>query len=234
MKSARSNVGKVAGVVLAAAVASSVALPASASTPLTKAHARNIAKHINVKSSDYPGFKVHPYQSSKGAKATEKKYDGCVGFAPAFVRAHSDSYDNGKGALFSSVTEFVSSRAVAQHDDELAASQKARDCFKQELMDIAKAVNASDTQVTVSPESEAPVAGMDAIYAMKYTATFTVIGYHGTLHGWSVGFSRGNVEVSLNEIGTMDVPRANLNNALATLQARLTAKIPADGRPVKQ
>jgi hypothetical protein len=224
-----------AGIVLAAAVASSVALTAaSASTaPLTKDKARHIAKNINVKASDYSGFKVHPYQSSKGAKATEAKYDDCVGVANPFVRVHSDSYDNGRGALFSSVTKFVSSRAVAKHDDQLLASQNSRDCFKQELMDIAKAVNAQDTKVTVTAVDEAPVAGMDAVYAMKYTATFTVLGYHGKLHGWSVGFSRGNAEVTLNEIGTMDVPRANLNNALGRLFSRLTDKVPAKGLAVR-
>jgi hypothetical protein len=233
MKSVGSRVGKVAGVALAAAVMSSVAMPASASTPLTKTHARHIAKHINVHDYDYSGFKVHPYQSSKGAKATEQTYDECVGLASPFVRVHSDAYDNGRGGVFSSVTEFVSSRAAARHDDKLAASRRARNCFKQELMSIAKAVNAQDTKVTVTPETEAAVNGLDAIYAMKYTATFTVLGYHGTLHGWSVGFSRGNVEVNLNEIGTMDVPRANLDNALNRLFNRLEDSVPAAGLPVK-
>jgi hypothetical protein len=235
MKAARSISGKTAGVALAVAVASSVASPAASAstTPLTKAQAREIAKYINVRAADYSGFKVHPYQSSKGAKATEQKYDDCAGVEPHFVRAHSDSYDNGRGALFSSVTKFVASRAAAKHDDRLMASQRARDCFKQELMDIAKAVNAKDTTVTVTPVSETPVEGLDAIYAMKYTATFTVLGYHGKLHGWSVGFSRGNVEVALNEIGTMDVPRANLNNALGRLFTRLKGKAPTKGLPVR-
>ncbi len=231
-----SNGMRVAGVLLAAAVASSVALPAASAgtSPLTKKQARHVANYINVKPGDYSGFKVHPYQSSKGAKATEQKYDACVGLASPFVRVHSDSYDNGRGGVFSSITKFVSSRSVAQHDDQLMDSQQARDCWKQELQDIAKAVNAKDVKITVTPVDEPSVNGMDAVYAYKYTATFTVLSYSGTLHGWSVGFSRGNVEVVLNEIGTMDVPRANLNNALGRLQSRLTDKVPAKGLAVRQ
>jgi len=235
MNPARSIGGKAAGVVLAAAVASSFALPAASasSAPLTKARAHKLAKHINLDASNFRGFKVHAYQSSKGAKATEKKYAACVGLAPVFAKAHSDAYDNGKGGIFSSVTEFVSSRSAARHDAKRAASQRARDCLKQEMTDVAKAVSAQDTKVTVTPVTEAAVAGIDAIYSVKYTATFTILGYHGTLHGWSIGISRGNAEVSLNEIGTMDVPRANLSNALSTLITRVKNKVPAKGLPVK-
>jgi hypothetical protein len=222
--------------VLAAAVASSVALPtASASASrMTKAQARTVAKHVNLTSADFRGFKVHPYQSSKGAKATQKQYAECLGLAPVFARAHSDAFDNGRGGIFSSVTELVKSRAAAKRDSQLAASARARQCLQQELKSIAAAVNAKDTKITVSPVTEAPIAGLDAIYAVKYTATFTILGYHGTLHGWSIGFSRGNLEVSLNEIGTMDVPRQNLNNALATLVARAKSQVPEGGLRVRR
>jgi hypothetical protein len=235
MKPTRSNVRTIAGVVLATAVVSSGALPAASANPAarTKAQARAVAKDVNLRSSDFRGFKVHPYQSSKGAKATDKRYAECVGFAPVFAKAHSDAFDNGRGGIFSSVTEIVSSRRAARHDSQLAASQRARDCLKREITDIAKAVNAKDVKVTVAPEAEAAVEGIDSIYGVKYTAVFTVLGYHGTLHGWSIGLARGNTEVSLNEVGTMDVPRANLDNALSALIGRVEGKVPTKGLPVR-
>jgi hypothetical protein len=201
---------------------------------MSKAQARTVAKHINLRSADFRGFKVHPYQSSEGAKKMQKQYDECVGLASPFARKHSDAFDNGRGGIFSSVTELVRSRAAAKRDSRLAASGRARQCLEQELKDVAAAANAKDTKITVTPVTESPVAGVDAIYAVKYTATFTVLGYHGTLHGWSIGFSRGNLEVSLNEIGTMDVPRPNLNNALATLIARAKSQVPATGLRVRR
>jgi hypothetical protein len=158
-----------------------------------------------------------------------KKFNKCAGLATPFAQANSDSFDNGNGAIYSSVAEFVSTRAVAKHDDGQAASAQARQCLKQELADAASAVGATQADVTLTPVSESPVAGLDAIYGLQYTVTFTVFGYHGTLHGWDIGFSRGNAEVSLNEIGTANVPAANLHAPLTTLIARAKNRVPAGG-----
>jgi hypothetical protein len=234
MNSTRSKSIQLAGVVLAAAVAGSVAMPsASASaSPRTKSQARTITKHINVRHLDFPGYKVHPYQSSKGAKTTEQNFHNCVGLAPVFAERHSDSYDDGHGAIYSSVTEFVSSRKVAKHDSALAGSAQGRDCLKQELMSIAAAVGSKDTQVTVTPVTETPVDGVDAIYAAKWSATYSVYGFKGTLYGWAIGFSRGNVEATLSEIGTANVPASKLDAPLATVIERAKRQVPTNGLPV--
>jgi hypothetical protein len=230
MRSGRS----VAVVVLAAAVASGAAMPAASAhaATLTKAHAKTIAKRINFHAADFPGYKVHPYQSSKAGTAMAKKFNACAGLATPFAQANSATFDNGSGALYSSVTEFVSSRATAKRDVQRAATAKTRRCLKQELATVSQEAGATNSTVTLTPITETPVEGLDAISGLQYTVTFTIFGFSGTLHGWDINFSRGNSEVSLNEVGTANVPEANLHAPLATLVARAEQKVPAAGLKV--
>jgi hypothetical protein len=232
MKSGRS----VTSVVLVAAVASVAALPcatAGASTPLTKAHAKTIAKHINVRHSDFPRAKVHPAPASSDDKKQANAYQKCVGLAMPFAQVNSPAFDTGKGSIYSSVTEFVSTRAIAKRDSHRAASAKARTCLRQELNAAASQIGASKADVTLTPITVSPVAGIDVIYGTKYTVKYSVFGFSGTLHGWDIGFSRGNAEVSLNEIGTADVPVSNLYTPLNTLITRAKSKVPAKGFTVQ-
>ncbi|HVV75092.1 MAG TPA: hypothetical protein VHC43_03575 [Mycobacteriales bacterium] len=235
MRSIRPPGGPTTTLFLAAVVAAGVALPATsaASAPLTKAQARSIAKHVNLRATDFPGYTSHPYQSSKSARATDRQYADCVGLAPAFAKVHSPSYDDGSSAIYSSVTEFVTSRKTAQRDDRRSASANARACLNKELLDIANGVGSTSTQVTVTPVAESPVAGLDAIYADRWSATYTVVGYTGTLHGWVVGFSRGNVEASLDEIGTTEVAESKLQAPFTAVAGRLKQKVAVQGVPVR-
>jgi hypothetical protein len=220
----------VAIVAIAATAIAGSAVPASAhSASLTKAHAKTVAKRINFHASDFPGYKVHPYQSSKAGTAMAKKFNACAGLATPFAQANSAAFDNGHGAIYSSVTEFVRSRATAKRDVQRVATAKARQCFKQELSDVSDEAGASNATITVTPVSEAPVAGLAAISGLQYTATFTIFGFTATLHGWDVNFARGNSEVSLDEVGTATVSAATLQTPLSTLIARAKQRVPAAG-----
>lgn len=225
----------VASVVLIAAVASAFAMPAASAKPatLTKPHAKKIAKHINVNHSDFPRAKVHPASSSDSDAKEANKFQKCVGLAVPFAQVNSPAFDTGKGSIYSSVTEFVTTPAVAVRDIHRADSEQARSCLKQELSDAASAVGAKKADITLTPVSQNAVDGLGAIYGLKYTVKYSVFGFSGTLHGWTIGFARGNAEVSLNEIGTADVPEANLQTPLNTLVARAEAKVPAAGLPTK-
>lgn len=218
--------------VVAGAVAVSAAVPVNAATPMTKAQARAVATHINVRQSDFPGYTAHPYESSKDAKAIARKTAQCIGSAPVFAKVTSASYDNGNGAAFNSETEFVASRAAAKRDMARSTSAKARRCSEQALEDAAKQAGASTADVTLTPVSEAAVRGLDAISGVKITLTITAFGFHATLHGWAIGFSRGNAEVTLSEVGTPDLPESSLRPALAHLIARAKHQVPAKGLPV--
>ncbi len=221
--------------VLAAAVATTASLPAAAVShaPLSKPQARTVAKHINLRQTDFPGYTAHPHHRSKGGTALAKEYAACRGVVPKVAEVTSPAFA-GNGVGFYSVTRFVASRAAAQHDSQLAVSEQARDCLKRELKEIATAIGASDAQVTLTPVAEGPVKGIDAISAIQITVDWTAYGFHGTLHGWVVNFQRGNAEVTLDELGTTNVAQSAVQVPLSHLIARAKHRVPAGGLAIRR
>ncbi|HVT22225.1 MAG TPA: hypothetical protein VHE57_12655 [Mycobacteriales bacterium] len=212
---------------LIASVAPASAHPSAAA--LTKARATSIATAINLKSSDFPDYSVTPYQPSAQEKAEDKRVAKCVGEQPEFVDVTSAEFDNSDGYGFSSETSFVSSLAAVKTDARRATSAHARSCFKQELQAAATEAGASSAKVTVTPVHESAVSGLDAVFAMKFAVTFSVLGQNASLYGYDFGFGRGNAEVSLTEIGSADVPASASTQTLATLVSRAKHNVPAAG-----
>lgn len=223
----------VGGIGIAVTMVALSAVPASARTPITKAQARAIAAKINFRASDFPGYSVTPYKPSASEKAADAKYSKCVGAAPSFIETTSAEFDNPDGYGYSSGLSFVASVATVKQDERRIASAHARKCLEAELNDAAAEAGAPDTDVTLTPLHEAPVAGLDAIFGYKFTIAVKVVGQEVDLHGFLIGFGRGNAEVSLTEIGTADLPQSATNSALATLISRAKRQIPAEGFALK-
>lgn len=218
----------------AVVIGGSVASAAPHATALTKTHAKTLAKAINFRASDFPGYTVHPAKSSSSDDAAGKQYAACVGTAPSFMNVSSAAFTNSSGYGFSSVTEFVASRALANRDAHRSASAHARKCLKDQLTAAATSAGASGFGITSEAVTVAPVAGLDTIYGAKFTVTFSIFGQTGHLYGYDVGFVRGNAEVSLAEIGTADVPQSVTNAPLAKLVARAKRYVPSNGLPLSR
>ncbi len=221
-------------VVLATAAVGGASFQASATAPLTKAQARSIAKHINVHQSDFPGYTAHPYERTKEGDAIAKKTAKCTGSAPMFVSQNSAAYDDGNGSAFSSVTEFVYSRAAARHDAKISSTAHARHCGERAIEQAAKDGGASDADVTLTPVSRDAVKGLDAMNGLKITMKFSALGFHTTLHGWAISFTRGNAEVTITEIGTADRPISVLDAPLTKIIGRAKHRVPVKGLPVQR
>lgn len=219
----------------AAAMVAAAATPATASKAksISKAKARTIAARINLHSSDLPGYSVQSYKSSSAATNVEKAYEKCVGVAARLVDVNSNAFTNSGGYGFTSASSFVASAAAAKRDIRRVASAHGRQCLKQTFQSAASGVGASSSSVTVSPLSEATRSGLGAIFAVKITASFTIFGYSATLHGYEIGFTRGNAEVELDEIGAADKPQSINDAPLAALISRAKHNVPAAGLAIK-
>ncbi|HVW81858.1 MAG TPA: hypothetical protein VHB69_13050 [Mycobacteriales bacterium] len=220
--------------ITALAVAATIgsALPASAHTasaPISKAKARSIAKAINLRASDFPGYRATPYHETASDKAEDAKFEKCVGAAPDFVSVTSPEFDNQSGYGFSSSASFVASVQTVKQDLRRSTNARAQKCIKQELAAAAAQAGASNPKVTLTRVSESSVPGLDAIFGFKFSMAFTVVGQTEHLYGYELDFGRGNAEVSLTEIGTANVAKSVCTSPLATLISRAKQQVPASG-----
>jgi hypothetical protein len=215
----------IAGTIGAAAPASAH----SAAAPLTKARATSIAKAINLRASDFPGYKVTPYKETASDKAEDKRFSACIGSVPEFVDVTGAEFDNSSGYGFSSEVGFVSSVATLKADAKRNNSAHAQQCIKQELDAAAQQAGASNPTVTLTKLSEGPVAGLDATFGFRFSISFTVVGQTAHIYGYNYGFGRGNAEISMTEIGTTAVPEKQNVQPLAVLISRAKQQVPANG-----
>jgi hypothetical protein len=216
----------VAGTIGAAAPASAH----SAAAPITKAKATSIANAINFKASDFTSaYKETAYQPTASDKATQKKFQACIGGKPALVDVTGAEFDNSNGYGFSSEVAFVPSVAALKADAKRNSTSHALQCIRQQLNAAAKEAGASNPKITLARLSEGPVSGLDATFGFKFSIAFTVAGQTAHIYGYDYGFGRGNAEVSMTEIGTTAVPESTNVKPLEKLIARAEQQVPANG-----
>jgi hypothetical protein len=218
----------VAGTIGAAAPASAH----SAAASITKAKATSIANAINFKASDFPGYKVTPYKATAQDKASEKRFQACIGGKPALVDVTGAEFDNSNGYGFSSEVAFVPSVAALKADAKRNGTAHALQCIRQQLNAAAKEAGASNPKITLARLSEGAVSGLDATFGFKFSISFTVVGQTAHLYGYDYGFGRGNAEVSMTEIGTTAVAEKTNVKPLAILIKRAEQQVPANGLPI--
>ena len=220
--------------VAALAVLGMTAVPASAATTVTKAQARAIAAKINFTAADFPGYHVTPYKPTASDRAENARLQKCIGGAPDLVDVSAAEFDNPTtGDGYSSETSFVASPAAVKKDASRIVSTHAQQCIKQEFAVGVNQEGGSKTKVSLSPINEPSVSGLNAVFGYRLAITTTIGGHRLTLHGYLLGFGRGNAEVSFTEFGPGTVSESSTNSLVATLADRAKHEVPASGFTIK-
>jgi hypothetical protein len=186
---------------------------ASSSTPpaTTKTRALALARAINLRPRDVPGYKATPASEHESAreKALTRELEKCAGGAGEAHRlaeAKSDQFKREAKGFPQEVSSSVSveqSRANAEQDLRAIRSTRGQRCIVKLVGDALKTKNLGGATVGAGSITAGtpPAAGTDGAFGLRLALPITVQGI--TVHAYLdfLGFLHGAEEVTLQSSG---------------------------------
>lgn len=182
--------------------------PVDARRPLTKAQARALARGVNLRAGDVPGFRAsseHEHETAAD-KRLERRMLRCtrgVGFSNGFAEASSNDFEREASASPQSVSSnvtVVQTRALATKELAAIRTNRVRACLSH-YFDLFFRTHSSRL-ATIGPVSisqgSPPAPGTTGSFGWRITATLTLNGSLGLpVYLDILGFVDGPAEVAL-------------------------------------
>jgi len=185
--------------------------PAHGARATTKAQAIALAKALNLRASDLPGFHLDTEREGAGShseKALERKARACMGakeVAP-LGEAGSHTFER-KAQIFSvsvsSSVEIANTPAQAQAELELIRSSRARGCLKEFVGKLLALQSKDGTSIKIVSiaKGDPPAPGTSGSFGWRITAKASLHGVQLPFYFDLLGFGYGQALVSVFSFG---------------------------------
>lgn len=192
-------------------LAAASANPAAAVAALTEPEARAIANAGVVQQGDLPaGYFPPPTAAKQASDESEAAFYKCVGVpaptylarnqGPVFVYAEKVGSPGGTSTQVDSSADVASSLAEATANQASLRSEKAAECFRQQLADTIGRSGATESQVGAKLEA-ATVKGADEAWAYHFAFAYKQNGQQAGGNGYVLGVRVGQALMKVTYAG---------------------------------
>lgn len=177
----------------------------AASTTFTKSQAATLARAVNLRSSDLPGYKSSPNPTTSSDVATGDKLAACAGGVPSsrdLVNTDSPTFTLGQ-QMISSGVEVLPLPSNVQQDLHAIRSARGQRCIRS-LIGAALKQSQTGGVTFAAPKISllsVPAQGTSGAFGLRLAATASEGSVHITAYVDLLGAAVGHAEVSLDAEG---------------------------------
>ena len=189
-----------------AALAVALCIPATADTPPTKDQALALARAINLRAADLPGWRAAPNTNTPADQREEDRLNRCAGTVPssrAIAHLSSPDFSRTTQSFYRDAVSEVTvmpTAALANRDLAAARTKRARRCIAKFLSKMPPDPNVKVVGTSVRSLPPPTRAGL----GLRIKIRLTLSGRPTVMYGDVFAFVRGRVEVALT---TFSFPR---------------------------